>query len=79
LILSPAREGASNAFAGAVLMAVTFTSFTETNLMAPMDLQWTLVPLIATKLWLDFRFEKAKKPMLSEAGKLDGDVFTFTS
>jgi hypothetical protein len=58
-------------------MAITFISFTETNLMAPMDLQWFLVVLLATKLHLEYRAQPKPDKGHPNGGTMDGDTFTF--
>lgn len=77
ILFRGAHNQAATAFAGANLMAITFISFTETNLAGAMDLQWFLVPLIGAKLYYDYR--KAKKPIAASiaGGTLRGDTFTF--
>jgi exopolysaccharide production protein ExoQ len=62
LFKSP-HDGAAAAFAGANLMAITFISFTETNLAGTMDLQWLLFVLISTKLFATPN-AREKKPFL---------------
>jgi exopolysaccharide production protein ExoQ len=67
------------AFAGATLAAISFISFTETNLVAPMELQWFLVVLLATKLFM--QGDKPDNVGLAstddEHGQLNGDTFTY--
>lgn len=71
----------ATAFAGANLMGVSFISFTETNLVGAMDMQWLFVPLLGAKLYYDYRQPK-QRPDTSDkprkgSGYLDGDTFTF--
>jgi exopolysaccharide production protein ExoQ len=77
ILFRGANNVAATAFAGANLMAISFISFTETNLASAMDLQWFLVALIGTKLYYSYR--EAPKPAIARAksGTLDGDTFTF--
>jgi exopolysaccharide production protein ExoQ len=67
------------AFTGATLAAITFISFTETNLVAPMELQWFLVVLLACKLYMPA--ESADTGGLAQEddqnGLLNGDTFTY--
>jgi exopolysaccharide production protein ExoQ len=67
------------AFAGAILASLTFISFTETNLVAPMELQWFLVVLIACKLFMPG--DSDPKPDLAASadtqGVLTGDMYTY--
>jgi exopolysaccharide production protein ExoQ len=71
------QNHAATAFAGANLMAITFISFTETNLVGAMDLQWLLVPLLGAKLHYSYRETKKAPPPHPNGGTLDGDTFTF--
>jgi exopolysaccharide production protein ExoQ len=66
-------------FAGANLMAVTFISFTETNLAGSMDMQWLFVPLLGTKLFYSYMHPDTRKTKTQSSGTLDGDTFTFSS
>lgn len=71
-------RGISNdvmSFAGATLLSVTFTSFTETNLMAPMELQWVLIILLGSKLLMPA--ETNTTPIAQSHGTLRGDTFTY--
>jgi exopolysaccharide production protein ExoQ len=73
------------AFCGSTLAAITFISFTETNFVTPMELQWFLVVLIATKLFLGIPLKAQATDQQDEveiideplAGQLNGDTFTY--
>jgi exopolysaccharide production protein ExoQ len=52
LIVKSGIENRHLAFAGAVFAAITFISFSETNLVMPMDLQWTLAQILSVKILL---------------------------
>jgi exopolysaccharide production protein ExoQ len=77
VLFRDAKNNVAIAFAGATLMAVTFISFTETNLAGAMDMQWFLVVLIGTKLYCNYVAPKQQVPAYATSGSLDGDTFTF--
>jgi exopolysaccharide production protein ExoQ len=69
------------AFSGATFAAITFISFSETNLVMPMDLQWALVCLLAVKLYLTPPItDTVQRPLIepqTAQGSLDGDLYTY--
>lgn len=80
------KSGVNNrvlSFCAASLGAITFISFSETNLAVPMEFQWFLVTLIGTKLYLTPAADHEKKPnshslsTAPDAGTFDGDTFTY--
>lgn len=73
-----ARNRSAAAFAGANLMAVTFISFTESNLAGPMDMQWLYIPLLGTKLFYSYFNPETPEPEQIMSGTLEGDTFTFS-
>lgn len=66
-------------FSGAVLAALTFISFTETNLVAPMELQWGMFVLLGTKLFMPAETSHTDEDanLNSEDGSLTGDTYTY--
>jgi exopolysaccharide production protein ExoQ len=74
-----AKDKIGGAYAGANLMAITFISFTETNLAGAMDLQWLFVPLLGAKLYETFFSRARVAPRPTSSGKLEGDTFTFSA
>jgi exopolysaccharide production protein ExoQ len=52
VIVRASQSDIATPFAAATLMAITLICFTESNLANFMDLQWIMVPLLATKLLL---------------------------
>ncbi len=77
VLFKGAQNHLATAFAGATLMGITFISFTETNLVGAMDLQWLYVPLIGAKLFSSIGRSEQPSPQLAQSGTLEGTTFTF--
>jgi hypothetical protein len=67
----------ATSFAGAGLMAITFNSFTETNLVGAMDLPWFLVAMLGCKLYYSYPKPDEMPTSRLESGTLQGQTFTF--
>jgi exopolysaccharide production protein ExoQ len=80
LIIGRKVDNYAFSFAGATIAALTFISFTETNLVAPMELQWFMVVLLGTKLFLPMGQQDDPTQTSADSsqdGVLDGDTFTY--
>jgi exopolysaccharide production protein ExoQ len=84
IFVRPKTSNIAIAFSGAILAAITFISFTETNLVTSMELQWVLVVLLTTKLFLgdsDTSESPANSNQMeaeAHSGILEGDTFTYS-
>jgi exopolysaccharide production protein ExoQ len=80
LIVGRKIDNYALSFAGATIAALTFVSFTETNLVAPMELQWFLIVLLGAKLFVPLgQLDRPAQTntAASQDGVLDGDTFTY--
>jgi exopolysaccharide production protein ExoQ len=76
VLISRKMSNASIAFVGATLASITFISFTETNLVAAMELQWILFIVLACKLFLPVDASEPIEPA-HEDGPED-DIYTYS-
>jgi exopolysaccharide production protein ExoQ len=76
LFVTREKSNRSIAFIAATLAPITFISFTETNLLVGMELQWILFTLLACKLFMPGDEQAATDS--GQDGTLAGDTFTYS-
>jgi exopolysaccharide production protein ExoQ len=76
VLFRPSQNPIGSAFVGANLMAISFISFTETNMLGSMDLLWLMIPLFGTKLYASYQKSNKLLPKKQFTGSLEESTFT---